>query len=686
MAYIGTNPANTGTGLFSQDTFTGDGSTVTFDLTNVAPDGGGNELQVFVDNVRQQEGSSNAYTLGFDGSSELKRITFTAAPAASASIFVLNPGTKNVQQVSTVSDNAVTTAKVQDNAVTVAKLSSTLDLSSNTLTLPNDVVNADKIVDDAISEEHLDDTAITGHTELSASAASDDVLLVYDTSAGVIKKIAASNVGLQAPTISSVSPSNVLSGDGTGNHTFTITGTGFLTDVTAKIVTDGGTDIAFNTVTRNSSTQLTCVVAKNTANLTDANEPFDVVVTTAGALSATSADAFTIDASPVYVTSAGTLGTLTGGSAMSTIDVVASDPESAGNVTYEIQSGSLPTGVATATVHENGVSKFRITGTPTNPVANTTSNFTLRAVDAASNTTSRAFSITVSRTFTQQSFTSSGTFSVPAGVTSLDAVLVTAGGGGGAGYMGGGGGAGGLIYIPEYPVTASGTITVTVGCGGGAGPGSGGDGQTGQDSAFGSPGDPGLGQGGVLTTKGGGGGAYGNNGPGTGPGKPGGSGGGTGGRNNAGDAGTGGCGTQPTQPGNSGAYGFGNDGGDLSSSDSVQAAGGGGGGAGAAGNNGGFNAAGRGNGGVGKAYTIADGTTSVYYAGGGGAGLGFGPTTANLPAGIAAQGGGGNGGDAQNNGQNAQAGTANRGGGGGGGGETPSPAGAGGKGIVIVRY
>ena len=95
MAYIGTNPTNTGTGLFSQDTFTGDGSTVAFDLTNVAPDGGGNELQVFVDNVRQQEGSSNAYTLGFDGSSELKRITFTAAPAAAASIYVLNPGTTN---------------------------------------------------------------------------------------------------------------------------------------------------------------------------------------------------------------------------------------------------------------------------------------------------------------------------------------------------------------------------------------------------------------------------------------------------------------------------------------------------------------------------------------------------------------------------------------------------------------
>jgi len=683
MAYIGTNPANTGTGLFSQDTFTGDGSTVAFDLTNVAPDGGGNELQVFVDNVRQQEGSSNAYTLGQDGSGDLKRITFTAAPAASASIFVLNPGTKNVQQISTVSDNAVTTAKVQDNAVTVAKLSSTLDLSSNTLTLPNDVVNADKIVDDAISEEHLDDTAITGHTELSASAASDDVLLVYDTSAGVIKKIAASNVGLQAPTISSVSPSNVLSGDGTGNHTFTITGTGFLTDVTAKIVTDGGTDIAFNTVTRNSSTQLTCVVAKNTANLTDANEPFDVVVTTAGALSATSADAFTIDASPVYVTSAGTLGTLTGGSAMSTIDVVASDPESAGNVTYEIQSGSLPTGVATATVHENGVSKFRITGTPTNPVANTTSNFTLRAVDAASNTTSRAFSITVNRVFTQQSFTSSGTFAVPSGVTSLDAVMVVAGGGSGGSEHGGtgtgGGGAGGLVFMPEYPVSPGGTVTVTVGCGGAGrpGPGPDGGGNAGQDSSFGSPGDPGFSPTStVLTAKGGGlGGAYSCGGT----VRTGGSGGGASVYDGTpGAPGSGGPTTQPTQPGNSGAYGFGNIGGDGGTNDGGAGGGSGGGGAGAAGTAGqpGGQGGGGGPGGIGRAYTIADGTTPVYYAGGGGGNRGSGGSN-----GSGGQGGGRDGEQSAGS----QNGEANKGGGSGAV-RGAYASGNGGKGIVIVRY
>ena len=65
--------------IFGPDTFTGDGSTTTFDMTNTDPDGGGNDIQVFVDNVRQQEGSSNVYTLGQDGSGDFKRITFTSS-------------------------------------------------------------------------------------------------------------------------------------------------------------------------------------------------------------------------------------------------------------------------------------------------------------------------------------------------------------------------------------------------------------------------------------------------------------------------------------------------------------------------------------------------------------------------------------------------------------------------------
>src|SRR5210317_1068232 len=296
-----------------------------------------------------------------------------------------------------------------------------------------------------IRQSNIDDSIITGNTELSAAAAGDDVLLVYDTSAGVIKKIQASNVGLQAPAITSISPTNVLSGDGTGNYTITITGSGFTADATAKLTTDGGTDITFDSVTRNSATQLTCVVAKNTANLTNANEPFDVTVTTVGALTTTSADAITIDASPVFVTSAGSLGTGTGNNAES-FSVNATDPESAGNVTFELQSGSLPPGLSLSNSTADGGTAI-ISGTATDPDANTTYNFTLRAVDAASNTTSRAFSITINKSFTSESFTSSGTFSVPSGTTSLSEVLVVAGGGSGGSEHGGtgtgGGGAGG---------------------------------------------------------------------------------------------------------------------------------------------------------------------------------------------------------------------------------------------------
>jgi len=164
MAYIGAGPIEKGVGLFSQDTFTGDGSTVAFDMTNAAPDGGGNEIQVFVDNVRQQEGSSNAYTLGFDGSSEVKRITFTAAPAAAAAIYVLNAGTQKVQHVSGLNDNTVSTAKIQDSAITAAKIADGAIVATE---IANNAVTTDKIIDDAVTADKLANsinTAIAANT------------------------------------------------------------------------------------------------------------------------------------------------------------------------------------------------------------------------------------------------------------------------------------------------------------------------------------------------------------------------------------------------------------------------------------------------------------------------------------------------------------------------------------------
>ena len=89
MAYIGSEPNTIFRVAPVKDTFTGDGSTTTFDLANLVPAGGENALQVFIDNVRQEPGSGKAYTLGNDGSGDLKRITFSAAPANSSAIYVL---------------------------------------------------------------------------------------------------------------------------------------------------------------------------------------------------------------------------------------------------------------------------------------------------------------------------------------------------------------------------------------------------------------------------------------------------------------------------------------------------------------------------------------------------------------------------------------------------------------------
>ena len=567
-----------------------------------------------------------------------------------------------------VGADAIDATKIADNAIETAQIKA-------------DAVNATKIADDSISEEHLDPTAIIGNTELSEGAAAGDILLIYDTSAGTLKKILASNVGTQVVTLTSVSPTNVVSGDGTGNYTFTITGTN-LTGGSAELVNTTGTILNFDSVTVNSSTQITGVIAKS--SLLNSGEPYDVRVLGSNGAQATKRDQINVDASPVFVTASGSLGASVLIGNAGSFSVNATDPESAGNVTFELQSGSLPPSYTiTNTAAEGGTAI--IAGTDSTTSSTTTFNFVLRAVDAASNTTSRAFSIT-SRVLVSQSFTASGTFSVPAGITSSD-VLVVAGGGSGGCQHGGGGGGGGLVYFPSYPLTASGTLTVTVGNGGvsagGPRPSGSMPTHTGQDSVLGNPSDPGLGQGGILTAKGGG---YGSSGP-ENPfyGGPGGSGGGGG----YGSPGAPGQGIQPTQSGNSGAYGFGNNGGAKSTN--PNASGGGGGGAGGNGN-GGLPSSNGYPGGVGRAYTIADGTSSVYYAGGGGGG-------AHNPSagGQGGQGGGGDGGvygsptsAAINFGQN---GTANRGGGGGGNGRGLGQAAGplnvvsqGGKGIVIIRY
>ena len=524
--------------------------------------------------------------------------------------------------------------------------------------ITDSAVNTDKLAPGSVGSTDLSPTAITGQTELSETAADTDFTIIYDTSAGALKKVLRSNLKQSGPTFSSLSPTNVDTTDG-ATTTLTITGTGFTAGSNARFIDANGKITEFDTVTRDSATQITATIAAS--SLSANNDPYDVQVTNGEGIATVLTSQVNFNQVPTFTTASGSLGTQTINSAGS-FSVNAIDPDSAGNVTFELQSGSLPPGYSITNTAADGGTAI-ISGTDSTTSSTTTFNFVLRAVDAASNTSSRSFSIT-SQAIISESFTSSGTFSVPSGITAVD-VLVVAGGGSGQsigpnpnhGYGTAGGGAGGLIFMPEYPVQACGTITVTVGLGdgpeplGGSGPA--GPGSTGDDSVFGAPGDPGFTPtSSVLTAKGGGRGAYGLSGgypPGSyQDGYPGGSGGGANGP-------VVGTATQPTQPGNSGAAG----------SKGTPGSGGGGGGAGAAGSSR--------SGGAGKTYTIADGTTPVYYAGGGGGG----------PDGTGGQGGGG---DAGGPTPGPRCGAANKGGGGAGDSAFCQGTAVGGKGIVIVRY
>ena len=205
MAYIGQNPIDAFRGLAAYDTFTGDGSTTTFDLTKVAPDGGQNDILVVVNNVIQEPGVSKSYTLGVDGNGDYKRVTFNVAPDLADDIYVINPG------------RTTALLQVSDNAITAAKLNV---------------------------------SAITGQTELAEVAADGDFFLLYDTSVNSLKKI-------QKQYIATTKTTGTATGDGS-TVAFTIT-TGL--NVDKVLVTENGVLQTPTTDYTISSTTLTFTTA-----------------------------------------------------------------------------------------------------------------------------------------------------------------------------------------------------------------------------------------------------------------------------------------------------------------------------------------------------------------------------------------------------------------------------------------
>ena len=451
-------------------------------------------------------------------------------------------------------------------------------------------------------------------------------------------------------TIDDIGGSAVTSGtiDNEASGTSTIEVLGSLFDINNGVVSFEGTSETISPVstTRNSTTKFTVTVTKSSFDTT--NAPYTIKVLNGSGLSGQLTGAISNDSDPPVFTNAAdtNFNIFDAGRASVTIsasELIQAAPIKDSSTAYSVSTGALPSGLTL-----NGASGV-ITGNTSAVGSDTVTTFSITATSPEDGTATRQFTIT-QKAPQITTFNSSGTFTVPTGLSSVN-VLLVAGGGSTGGRHAGGGGAGGLIYRPLHPITPGTPLAVTVGAGGSAG-----NYNPGNDSVFSN-----------LTAKGGGGGDNG------GAGQPGGS--GAGGGHGTRD---GGDGTQPTQPGDSGTYGFGTGGGDgFYTSPPTGAQGGGGGGAGGSGGNAGPQSGS--NGGVGKQYSISG--SSVYYAGGGAGG-----NHQNCQdGGSGGQGGGGNrppGGP----GTNGNNGTANRGGGAGAGNDATNGGNSGGSGIVIVEY
>jgi len=186
------------------------------------------------------------------------------------------------------------------------------------------------------------------------------------------------------PTITSIDITNIETSLG-GTQTFVITGTLFNSGATVKFRDNGGTLITPDTTTVNSSTQIT--VTKTRSSFSNANEPYDIIVTNPSNLSGTLENQINVDNSPTWSTASGSLGTIYSDSTGNHFTVSATDPDG-DTVSYSETGGTVLSTQGLTLNSSSGV----ISGDPVNVASNTTLSFNLRAT-GNSKFADRAFSI-----------------------------------------------------------------------------------------------------------------------------------------------------------------------------------------------------------------------------------------------------------------------------------------------------
>ena len=269
-------------------------------------------------------------------------VTFSGALVdADTCDFIYHMGTG---LLSTPVDNSVSTAKIVDSNITTAKIN-------------NSAVTNDKLAG-SIANAKLSNSAIT----INGSAVS---------LGGSV------TVGETKPTISSISPT-VIENTQTA---VTITGTNFISVPIVEAINSSGAITQADSV---SFTNSTTIVANFTLAV-DGTYFLRIENNDGNAVRSSSA-LLTVSDAPAWTTSAGSLGSFSGGSSIGTITLTATN-----STGMTLQSGSLPGGISLNT----GSGSSTLTGTESGATADTTYSFTIRATDAEGQTADRAFTITI---------------------------------------------------------------------------------------------------------------------------------------------------------------------------------------------------------------------------------------------------------------------------------------------------
>jgi hypothetical protein len=267
-------------------------------------------------------------------------VTFSAALAdADVCDFIYHMGTG---LLSTPVDNSVSTAKIVDSNITTAKIN-------------NSAVTNDKLAG-SIANAKLSTGAIT----INGSAVS---------LGGSV------TVGETKPTISSISPTVITN----AQTAVTINGSNFISVPQVEAINSSGAITAADSITFTSASQIVA-----TFTLPVDGTYFIRIENNDGNAVRSSSALLTVSDAPTWVTSAGSLGSFAGGSAISTITLTATDATS-----FAVTSGTLTAGLTLT----SGVGSATITGTQTAHTSAATDNFTVTATDAEGQTAARAFSI-----------------------------------------------------------------------------------------------------------------------------------------------------------------------------------------------------------------------------------------------------------------------------------------------------